>query len=77
VGCFPFERIEKISKSPSRLEAKAIRRPSGDHAALRSSVGLEVRFRAPPPCELISQMSWLPSRSLVKASRCPSGEQDG
>jgi hypothetical protein len=73
VGSFPFARIEKISKSPSRLEANAIRRPSGDQAVLRSSPSSGVRMRAPPPRELITQMSFVPSRLLVKASRWPSG----
>src|SRR3954464_12436941 len=51
---------------PRRL-AKAIRRPSGDHAGSRSSAGSLVSLAWPPPVAAIEKMSKLPARLLSKA----------
>ena len=61
------------------LEAKAIRVPSGDHAACVTSSFRSVSLRASPPCVsgMTNSCMRSPARFEVKASRVPSGDHLG
>src|SRR4029079_12355435 len=61
-----------------RVEAKAIRSPSGNQLAKSSCPWSELSWRAFVPSELMSQMFlFLPVRQEVNARRLPSGEKAG
>jgi hypothetical protein len=71
---------------PSRVDTKAIQRPSGDQAGSRSSAGSSVSctspqsrssLRAALQSARMAKMSALPVRSLTKVSQVHPGDQAG
>src|SRR6516164_10289412 len=63
-----------MSKVPVRLDAKAIRPPSGDQAAIRFVVGPKVSRWLVPWEKSCSHMSIAPEDPLLTAALVPSGD---
>jgi len=65
------------SRLESRLDWKAIHRPSGDHEGESSSEECQVSCSTSPLTTSTTKMSRLPPLSLENASFRPSGDQQG
>ena len=73
----PSAFISQTWSVPLRLETNAMKRPSGDHAGVRSSDLAVVNRTGLDPSTFITQMSLLPPREDWNAILVPSGENTG
>src|SRR5688500_7800518 len=74
VGSLPSARITYTSVVPSRVDTKAMRDPSGDHAPPKFSPWVRVSRIGFAPSALMTKRSSPPSRADVKSNREPSGD---